>query len=398
MDINFKQMALLKSELKIAVLYQSEPLPEINGVTKPMKSNGYIDGSADIAFALKHQGFNVCLPSGYPNKYVDEDWVFKDTQSGISDALKRGCNFIWPNTVLHDSHAIYGFNQSLFGFLGQKNYHLKDLDDKVIAYKFLRQCKNFILPHFVVGSYSGQIDKDKMIVEPDLAILDRKIKEMRMMFPLVVKPIRGRGSEGVKKVNDLDELITAILYVFNKKFVHNNQELKRFGNAVLVEEYLSGSELTITVLPPGLYRIDGRIQHKGDFWTLMPFYRVGHEHGILPSISTLPPIQNVRAATKNDKFLNVIMQEAVDLARAVKIYSPLRIDCRQDNSGYYRIFDINIKPAITASNRVGDPCKQSIVELASKYSLLNFADLISGIIYSQFLDRLLLNTHKEIRM
>jgi phosphoribosylamine-glycine ligase len=54
-----------------------------------------------------------------------------------------------------------------------------------------------------------------------------------------VKPIRGRGSQGVSLAKDITQLHATIKYFF---------EERQYGNALYIEEFLSGEELTITIM------------------------------------------------------------------------------------------------------------------------------------------------------
>lgn len=48
--------------MKIAVLYQSQEPPPVNGIRKPMKDGGYRDSGADLRFACKNVGSRLhCL-------------------------------------------------------------------------------------------------------------------------------------------------------------------------------------------------------------------------------------------------------------------------------------------------------------------------------------------------
>jgi biotin carboxylase len=59
-----------------------------------------------------------------------------------------------------------------------------------------------------------------------------------MLFPVVGKPIRGRGSYGVKVCHSLLELRSHLVV------------LLRESPRILIEEFLPGEEATITVMPP----------------------------------------------------------------------------------------------------------------------------------------------------
>ena len=70
--------------MKIAVLYQSQEPPLVNGIRKPMKDGGYRDSGADLAFCLQKRGSPVALPVVQPCVEQDLDlslihiWRFGD--------------------------------------------------------------------------------------------------------------------------------------------------------------------------------------------------------------------------------------------------------------------------------------------------------------------------------
>ncbi len=90
--------------------------------------------------------------------------------------------------------------------------------------------------------------------------------------PVIVKPVRGRGSQGVVRADNLNELRRII----------QNWEVGTYGAAVMVESYLPGQEVTVSVLPPGNYRGRKTCFVKDHHWALPSVIRQGHVDGIMP--------------------------------------------------------------------------------------------------------------------
>jgi glutathione synthase/RimK-type ligase-like ATP-grasp enzyme len=67
---------------------------------------------------------------------------------------------------------------------------------------------------------------------------------MQLPYPVVGKPIRGRGSYGVKVCSLLSALESHISEVIEESL------------AVMIQEFLAGEEATVTVMPPGKGRTD----------------------------------------------------------------------------------------------------------------------------------------------
>ncbi|KAH0358828.1 glutathione synthetase ATP-binding domain-like protein, partial [Aureobasidium melanogenum] len=98
-------------------------------------------------------------------------------------------------------------------------------DDKHYVNDMLRKSGKFTLPR-------------GWLLEDDGTDLDAKLHSLDLRFPVVGKPVRGRGSHGVKVCQDMAELRTHV------------QSLFKESPAIILEDYLAGQEATVTVLPP----------------------------------------------------------------------------------------------------------------------------------------------------
>ena len=96
--------------MKVAFIYQAKEPPVINGIKKPMKPGGYSDGCADMAYCLRNGGTDVITPAENPDVYKDTDWCFPDTHEGIQQAIDKGADTLWLNTVLYKGHPIDDFS------------------------------------------------------------------------------------------------------------------------------------------------------------------------------------------------------------------------------------------------------------------------------------------------
>lgn len=105
--------------MKVAILYQADAAPTVNGLKKPMKKGGYSDSGADIGYELKSNGISVIIPVNSPEIRKDTDWCFPDSVTGIERALALGANTFWLNTVLYSSHPIVRFQNRSLQFIGQ---------------------------------------------------------------------------------------------------------------------------------------------------------------------------------------------------------------------------------------------------------------------------------------
>lgn len=161
------------------------------------------------------------------------DWSFKDDETSILDAVSKGANVLWANTVLHSQHPLALLPHSHLDIgdvrmVGQNPNDVERYDDKQYTNAWLAQQPG-LEDAFPRSWLVTRTNVDEM-----------KQKEA---MGLVVKPIRGRGSHGVTKVSSVEDRNRAI------------DELLKEDEGCLVEEYLSGEEITITVMPPGDYDV-----------------------------------------------------------------------------------------------------------------------------------------------
>ncbi len=339
----------------VAILYQAEKPPLKNGVQKPMKPGGYVDSGADIAFELMQNNVKVVTPVNDPDITTDSDWVFPDTKDGILKAIEKGANVFWLNTILYNGHPIEKFIGGTFKFVGQQPKMVDTYDDKWETNTFLSENGLPIPKAFLITTADSSIPKE-------------------ITFPLVMKPLRGRGSQGVFKIQNkaaYNEKITSIL------------EGEHFGNAVYIEPFLKGQEITITVMPQGTYLIKGKKVEKKSPWCLPPVKRYNHENGIAPYNGNVAVMDNSKVLTKQElssKSIKKAILACNATADLLSIKAPIRIDCRADEVGKYYLFDVNLKPNMTGPSRGHRKNQDSLSLLAARAIGWNYFDLLNNIL------------------
>lgn len=332
------------NKMKCAVLYQVKEPPIMNGIRKPMKNGGYSDSGADIAFVLMHLGIDIVTPVNNPNELIDLEWVFPDDKSGIQEAIRKGADTFWLNTVLYDGHAIEEFIEKGYYIVGQRPCDVSKYDDKYYT--------NQLLLNFGLS-----------VVKEHIVDMDTNIE---IEFPIVLKPIRGRGSQGVCVVNNKEEYYEKLQELIDKKI---------YGEKLMVEPYLCNKEVTISVLCPGKYNIKGQEIIKDDYWCLPVVERFNHINGISPYSGKVAVIENSRVIY-NDNKLNLLCEECIKAARLLEVKSLIRIDCRQDGCGKYYIFDVNMKPNMTGAGRKNRENQDSLTMIAARAIGWEYKDLL----------------------
>ncbi|WP_307810550.1 ATP-grasp domain-containing protein [Gelidibacter salicanalis] len=339
-----------------AILYQEKLPPIKGGIQKPMKPGGYSDSGADIAYELKKNDIGIVTPVTNPDIENDLHWVFPDTKKGIQSAIKKGANTFWLNTVLYKNHKIENFFDRDFQFIGQLPSQVDIYDDKYFTNELLRKNK---IP----------IPKTKLI-----SIENLNDYSLDIDFPIVVKPISGRGSQGVSLVRNQKELDGKL----NEIFLNNE-----YGNTVYVEQFLSGQEITVTVMPSGNYLIDNQEKIYKNPWCLPAVKRFNHKDGIAPYNGIVAIMKNSSVLENNElnsrKIIEVYRQ-CEKASELLNIKAPIRIDCRADEKGNYFLFDLNMKPNMTGPSRPHRETQDSLTLLASRKIGWNYIDLLRNMI------------------
>jgi len=345
---------------KIAILYQAKLPPIINGLQKPMKPGGYSDSGADIAYELVMNGISIVTPVDKPKIEKDLDWVFPDTKKGIQNALNKGARIFWLNTVLYKNHPIENF----FGFdielIGQIPSEVDIYDNKWTTNKLLKGI-GISIPKMTLISKESRADF-----------------RLDFDFPVIVKPIRGRGSQGVSFVKDQKELDNKLTELFSSE---------QYGTSIYVEQFLSGQEITITVMPAGNYLIGNKQETYEKPWSLPAIKRFNHQNGIAPYNGVVAVVQNScvleKKELKSGKILDVYRQ-CEQAAELLNIKAPIRIDCRADENGKYFLFDLNMKPNMTGPSRPQRQNQDSLSLLAARNIGWNYIDFLRNMIQQKW--------------
>ncbi|CAN9133565.1 unnamed protein product [Alternaria alternata] len=209
---------------RVAVLYQELDPPLINGVRKPrsLEAWRYRDSGADIAYVLKHQcAIDVITPVSAPDPERD--------------------------------------------VVGQPPKLVELFDDKSFVNNLLRARGGFTL-----SSAHGVHDEQALA---DLLRVDLK-------YPVVAKPVRGRGSYGVKVCRSPEELN------------ENCRGLLKQETSVIIEDYLAGQEATVTVMPPS------PDTGHDNYWAMPVVERFNHAEGVAPYNGIVAVLENSRCLSE----------------------------------------------------------------------------------------------------
>ncbi|KAM0214908.1 hypothetical protein ACHAQD_004356 [Fusarium lateritium] len=342
----------------VAVLYQSLDPPVIDGIQKPKKPGGYMDSGADIACSLSRSSdIDVVCPTNGPNPKEQVGWSFPDTEEGVIQAVEKGATHLWANTILFSTHPLQvsahlARFQDHVKIVGQSPLIAEKYDDKEFVNGFLRKLGGFTMPR----SWTVRESPDNK----------RMFQEFDLPFPIVAKPIRGRGSHGVRVCRDLQDLTKHAQYLFKE------------SSAILLEEYLSGEEATVTVMP--------LVSGKGGYWALPVVTRFNHVDGVAPYNGAVAVTENSRAITaaeSNEPTYKQVAEECERAAQELAVTAPIRIDVRRfkdSADSKFALFDVNMKPNMTGPGRPGREDQASLTLLAAEALGWDYQELLRRIL------------------
>ncbi|GAM02831.1 ATP-binding protein [Sphingomonas parapaucimobilis] len=352
----------------VAILYQAVPPPMIDGLRKDAKPGGYSDGGADIAYALRRAGVDVVTPSAAPDPASALDWVFPDTMEGIRSAGAAGATVLWANTVLFEGHPLEAALAD-FAIVGQLPAAMQAFDDKFATNRLLAEAGLPVARSFLL---SGTARDDVC----SLTDVEQACASRGIAFPMIVKPVRGRGSQGVTLVENFGELRDAAAALI---------EAATFGDILMVEEFLGGDEMTVTVMPPASPRPDNT--RSQTHWALRPVYRFDQHAGVAPYNGDVPVTANSTAidvGRLSDPAIVAMIDACVAAAALVDARTAIRIDCRADRDGTFKLFDLNMKPNMTGPGRPGRDNQDCLSAIAARADGWSYVDLLQAMLAAKW--------------
>ncbi|POY43823.1 D-alanine--D-alanine ligase [Avibacterium gallinarum] len=144
----------------------------------------------------------------------------------------------------------------------------------------------------------------------------------KLGLPLMVKPSLEGSSVGLRKVNQLDELQSAVEFALG------------FDDTILIEEWLAGDEFTVPVLDnevlPSI-----KIVPEGEFYDYEAKYVSDNTQYFCPAGLT----------EEREQELRQLVKRAYD---AVGCRGWSRIDVMMDGDGQFRLVEVNTNPGMTS--------------------------------------------------
>lgn len=189
--------------------------------------------------------------------------------------------------------------------------------------------------------------------------------ELPFGFPVIVKPNFGDSSFGITQrsvANDVEGLINAILEI-REKF--------GYDKPILVEEFLTGSDLTVGIIgnPPGSYMVLPITEE--DYSMLPPGlpHICGYEAKWLPE----SPYWNIRSVPANlpEDIEKFIIECCLKLFERLEARDYCRFDWRLDSRGIPKLLEVNPNPGW---------CWDGHLAKMAKFAGLSYAGMLKAIL------------------
>ncbi len=319
------------AKLRVAILYdiwyeEEEETPE---EAKPVRRRRKPDKEdrQEIHEALRE--------TGHSPFYVTVD----GTRESLADLTKTECDLVfnltasWAGDDTKDVHlAAYldlcGFKYTGTGPFGIHLSQNKSLAKKIFAFHSIRT------PYFA-AVYRGRLDW----AHEDLS------------FPVIVKPAREDGSIGIE-FNAVCESIKELM-----ERIHDIHE--RFDSPAMIEEYIDGRELYVTVLgnesPTALPVVELDLSKLPEGTPKIAGTEVKWRTGSEAYRKT----KSIIPTDLDEKTVKQLNETALAAYQALELRDYGRIDMRLDKSGKVYVLEVNPNPWLHSKAEVALAAKES---------------------------------------
>jgi D-alanine-D-alanine ligase len=179
------------------------------------------------------------------------------------------------------------------------------------------------------------------------AVIDRLVEHLGL--PLMVKPARGGSALGATAVHAADELPSAMVTCFS------------YGEAALVEQLVTGTEVAVTVLDTG----DGpralpavEIQPLGHVYDYAARYTAGQTEFFAP-------------ARLSEQCAAEVARVAVSAHEVLGLRDLSRVDLMVDDDGLPHLLEVNVSPGMTET---------SLLPMAVEAAGLSFGSVLQALL------------------
>lgn len=183
--------------------------------------------------------------------------------------------------------------------------------------------------------------------DADKSSLSDFVKNFVLSYPVIVKPSREGSTIGITRVNQASELEPAL------------KEAAKFDSRVLVEEFVSGKEVTVGVVNGEVLPLI-EVVPKSGFYDFQSKYTKGATEYILP-------------ARLSEKLTRQIQEATVEIYKELGCEGCARADFIVDSQDRFFFLEINTIPGMTET---------SLIPKAAAHVGLSFENLVEKLLDS----------------
>jgi len=299
---------------------------------------GGTSGEREVSLATGRACIKALKSLGYKVSKFDP----KKKQLNLIDKNKTDVIF----NALHGKDGEDGVAQSYFeylkipythsGIISSFNAMNKDISKKIFKKNKIKTPNYFILKN--EKSYLNEVKK--------------QLKNKKLKFPVVTKPINEGSSIGVKICKNISTLVKSVKFLF-----------KRYKK-IIIETYVGGQEIQVAVINgSALGAIE--LKPKREFYDYKAKY------------TKTADTKHVMPANLNKKDYNVALKIALRAHKSLKCKGVTRSDFKFYKKKFY-LLEINTQPGMT---------DLSLVPEIAKYKGISFKNLVKKILLDASLNR-----------
>ncbi|MET3808096.1 D-alanine-D-alanine ligase [Nakamurella sp. UYEF19] len=272
-----------------------------------------------------------------------------------------------PDAAIIALHGGRGENGAVQGvlelagvpYLGTRSHDCRLSWDKPTA-KTLVQRAGFLTPNWITLAHNTFRDLGAA------ALIGALVEHLGL--PLMLKPHQGGSALGATVVRDASEIPGALVQAF------------AYGEVVLVEQFVEGIELAITVVDQG-ERSDGRsvqgdrsdgARGRGDGPRALPAVEIVPESGVFDYESRYTA--GLTTYYTPARLTPDVAQRAAELAigahRALGLQDISRTDAIVDGGGFVQFLEVNVSPGLTETSMLPMSVEAAGEDLGSVYANL----------------------------
>lgn len=295
------------------------------GVCRALRQKGHKAVLVDIFCGVENVNWEDPFPEEYDVEAASS--YMKSFDNHINNMRKTRRSFFGPNVLelcqkadivflgLHGANGEDGKVQAAFDLLGIRYTGTGYLSSAMAMDKGITK-QMFLMNHVPCPKGTSMKKED----------CTKKIEDLKMEFPVVVKTCCGGSSVGVYIVNNQKEYEEALEAAFS------------YEDEVVVEEYIKGREFSVAV-------VDGKAYPIIEIAPIQGFYDYKNKYQAGSTIETCPADLSPELTQKMQRY-------AEEGAKALSLEAYCRLDFMMKENGEMYCLEANTLPGMTPTSLI----------------------------------------------